>query len=87
MSLRGVPSALLAENSTGFSAKPPWRLETGLGRFSTTKPGLECHSLSSSFLAFIQYQAEKYLFVFVLHGFQVSKLNILYLYFMQKEYY
>lgn len=51
------------------------------------EPGLECHGLFSSFLAFIQYQAEKYLFVFVLHGFQVSKLNILYLYFMQKEYY
>lgn len=41
------------------------------------EPGLECHGLFSSFLAFIQYQAEKYLFVFVLHGFQVSKLNIL----------
>lgn len=36
MSPWGVPSAQLAENNTDFLAKPLWRLETGLGRLSTT---------------------------------------------------
>lgn len=46
----------------------------------TPEPGLECHSLFSGFLGFIQYQAEQclfdYLFVFAMLRVQVSKLSI-----------